>query len=87
MKVNSNLERRGELEKITQGKSCFVLTLERQKSIQTQQQSHHGLTVPQPRGTWRILRNQYTPGFCFSSNLLLLMSFLHIWPNTWKQTL
>lgn len=46
MKVNSTWKGVG-VEKITQRKACFVLSLKRQKSIQTQQQSHHRLTVPQ----------------------------------------
>lgn len=40
------------VEKITQRKGCFVLSLETHthtKSIQTQQQSRHRLPVPQPR--------------------------------------
>lgn len=86
MKVNSICE--GGVEKITQRKGCFVLSLERQKSIQTQQPSHHGLTASQPRETQEEFSEiNISLVFVFSSNLLLLMSFLNICPRTWKQTL
>lgn len=77
MKVNSVWE--GGVEKITQRKGCFVLSLERQKSIQTQQQSHRGLTVPRPRETQEEFSEiNISLVFVFSSNLLLLKSFLNI---------
>lgn len=49
MKVNSLRKWRGE--KTTQRKGCCVLSLGTQKSIQTQQESHHRLRGPQPRET------------------------------------
>lgn len=85
MKVNSTWKGVGG-GKITQRKTCFVLSLKRQKSIQTQQQSHHRLTVPQSGET----REEFSEinislVFVFSSKLLLLISLI-IWPRPWKET-
>ena len=66
MKVNSTWKEGGQVEKITQRKDCFVLTRKRQKSIQTQQQSYRGLTVPQPRGTRKEFSEINLPWFLFS---------------------
>lgn len=84
MKVNSTWKGVG-VEKITQRKACFVLSLERQKSIQTQQQSHHRLTVPRSGETQEEFSEiNISLVFVFSSKLLLLIS-LNIWPRPWKE--
>ena len=81
------------VEKITQRKGCFVLSLETHTHTHTQNQSKLNnslITGSQYHSPERLRKNsQKSIDPCilfFPSNLLLLKSFLNIWPRTWKQT-
>lgn len=87
MAVNSIWK--GVREKITQRKGCFVLSLETKKN---QSKLNNNLIMGSqyhsPEKLGKNFQKSIDPWVLFlSSNLLLLMSFLNIWPRTWKQTL
>lgn len=88
MKVNSVWK--GGAEKINHRKGCFVLSLETNTKYQSKL-NNSLIMGSQYHSPERLRKNSQKPVdpwvLFLPSNLLLLKSFLNIWPRTWKQTL
>lgn len=77
---------KGKVEKITQRKGCFVLSLETHTQNQSKLNNSliTGSQYHSPETQEEFSEINRSLGFVFPSNLLLLKSFLNIWPRTWK---